>query len=248
MRNDGVSKLYKPSQIMDKINKGLFALNIICVVLSCILSDTPLQVTRILQIIFSLSFVIIEILDDGIFWYEAERVRRTNCIQNAFQINLTEYKTTGYYNNDLAPSLSKYATNTFESHFFTTHISHKMLPKKIVEVIVALLVFVVSCLCVASEITVIISEAIFSSFVMLDAVGLIIYAIRMKHLYDKAFSQFVSIGITKPEQKIWLLSYVVEYEAIKAHYRIRLDEKIFNQLNPQLSKEWDELQQSIVIS
>ena len=123
MRNDGVSKLYKPSQIMDKINKGLFALNIICVVLSCILSDTPLQVTRILQIIFSLSFVIIEILDDGIFWYEAERVRRTNCIQNAFQINLTEYKTTGYYNNNLAPSLSKYATNTFESHFFTTHMA-----------------------------------------------------------------------------------------------------------------------------
>ena len=195
-----------------------------------------------------MSFVIIEILDDGIFWYEAERVRRTNCIQNAFQINLTEYKTTGYYNNDLAPSLSKYATNTFESHFFTTHISHKMLPKKIVEVIVALLVFVVSSLCVASEITIIISEAIFSSFVMLGAVGLIIYEIRMKHLYDKAFSQFVSIGITKPEQKIWLLSYVVEYEAIKAHYRIRLDEKIFNQLNPQLSKEWDELQQSIVIS
>ena len=146
MRNDGVSKLYKPSQIMDKINKGLFALNIICVVLSCILSDTPLQVTRILQIVFSLSFVIIEILDDGIFWYEAERIRRTNCIQDAFQINLTEYKTTGYYNNDLTPSFSKYAINTFESHFFTTNISRRMLPKKIVEVIVALLIFVVSCL------------------------------------------------------------------------------------------------------
>ena len=123
-----------------------------------------------------------------------------------------------------------------------------MLPKKIVEVIVALLIFVVSCLCVASEITVIVSEAIFSSFVMLDAVGLIIYEIRMKHLYDTAYSQFISVGITKPEQKIWILSYVVEYEAIKAHYRIRLDEKIFNQLNPQLSKEWDELQKSIVVS
>lgn len=247
MRNDGVSKLYKFSQQMVKLNKGLFVLNFVCVVLSCFLSEVYLPITTILQIVFSLAFVVVEILDDGIFWFCAESARRANCIENAFHVDLSEYKTEGYYNNDLSPSFAKYTLNIFESHYFTANISKKMLPKKIVEVIVALLIFVVSCLCIPSEITAIVAEAIFSSFVMIDAVAMIIYEIRIRQLYKNAYTQFVSVGITKYEQLVWVLSYVVEYESIKAHYKIRLDEKIFNRLNPMLSKEWDELKKKIII-
>ena len=82
---------------------------------------------------------------------------------------------------------------------------------------------------------------------MIDAVAMIIYEIRIRQLYKNAYTQFVSVGITKYEQLVWVLSYVVEYESIKAHYKIRLDEKIFNRLNPMLSKEWDELKKKIII-
>jgi ABC-type multidrug transport system fused ATPase/permease subunit len=247
MRNDGVARLYLPSQWMDKLSSLLFVLNFICVIMACFLSDVPLRIAVVFQIIFSLAFVIIDILDNGVFWFNAENARRINSIQNAFQVNLSEYTTEGYYNNEMSPSFLKYALNTFESHFFTIAIAQKMLAKKIVEVIAAIVLFIISCLCISFEVTAIVAEAIFSSSVMIDAVSFIIYEIRMKQLYDKAYTQFVSVGIMNSEQIVWLLSYILEYEAIKAHYRIRLDEKIFVKLNPTLSDKWNKLQDIIVL-
>lgn len=41
--------------------------------------------------------------------------------------------------------------------------------------------------------------------------------------------------------------FCIEYESIKAHYRIRLSESIFKKLNPELSAEWDVLSEQIKI-
>lgn len=42
-----------------------------------------------------------------------------------------------------------------------------------------------------------------------------------------------------------MLSYVVEYEAVKAHYKIRLDSTLFNKYNPELSKKWEAIETKI---
>lgn len=39
--------------------------------------------------------------------------------------------------------------------------------------------------------------------------------------------------------------YIVEYECVKAYFKVRLDSKIFNKYNLALTKEWDSLKQSI---
>ena len=69
----------------------------------------------------------------------------------------------------------------------------------------------------------------------------------MDKLYDEAYSTLVTIGVKDEKQMVWLLAYAVEYEAIKAHYKVRLDSTIFNTYNNELSQKWDAIQQKIVI-
>ena len=57
--------------------------------------------------------------------------------------------------------------------------------------------------------------------------------------------QFVTIGIGASNQIPILLSIAVEYEAIKAHYKVRLSEKVFRKYHDALSHEWDNLSQQI---
>lgn len=76
---------------------------------------------------------------------------------------------------------------------------------------------------------------------------LTIYKLKMDNLFDEAYSALVTIGIRNEKQKVWLLSYAVEYEAIKAHYKVRLDSTVFKEYNHEMSKKWDAIQQKIVV-
>ena len=39
----------------------------------------------------------------------------------------------------------------------------------------------------------------------------------------------------------WFLAYIMEYEAVKAHYKVRLDSKVFNKCNTELSQKWQDM-------
>lgn len=67
----------------------------------------------------------------------------------------------------------------------------------------------------------------------------------MDKLYDEAFTELVTLGRESKKSEIWMLSYVVEYEAVKAHYKIRLDSTLFNKYNPELSKKWEAIETKI---
>ena len=44
-----------------------------------------------------------------------------------------------------------------------------------------------------------------------------------------------------------LLADTVEYEAVKAHYKIRLSSKLFQNKNEELSRQWAEIEGKIKI-
>ena len=74
---------------------------------------------------------------------------------------------------------------------------------------------------------------------------LLIFCNRVNKVYDDFYMQFVTIGIGASNQIPILLSIAVEYEAIKAHYKVRLSEKVFRKHHDALSHEWDSLCQQI---
>lgn len=86
------------------------------------------------------------------------------------------------------------------------------------------------------------------SQVVAEAIRLIIFTQRIKTLYEEGYHELITVGISTTAQRVWLKFFCVEYESIKAHYRIRLSESLFNKLNPQLSETWEKLSSQIKIS
>lgn len=240
-RHDDVNDLYKPSKQLDLYEKILFVGDILAALVSLVQNDTVSKIAISLQVIMALLYFICNTVDDGHFWYKAEKERRKNSIQNGLGTRLAEYDTEGYYNNDLQPSVRKCAMNTLESNYFTKIIAEKMILKKSIAAVIAIVVLICSCIFVEdANILLIIAQTAFSSYVFVDFIMLLLYKTRMESLYETAYNNMI-LGNANSENTAWLISYIVEYEAIKAHYKVRLDEKIFNDINDSLSAKWQKV-------
>jgi hypothetical protein len=247
-KRDDINRLYEASSIITNITNSLFWLNIGISIISLFSSNIAKDILNIIQICFSGLFMVLSIVNDCYSWYEAEKARRKNNIQIAFDIKFQELTTIGYYNNHISPSLLKYAVNTFESNYFSKIIAQKTMPKEFTKTILSLLVLLISIRYIANgDLLLIISQIVFSSYFILDAIMLLVYTIKISHWYDNAYENFITVGIKDKYQLIWLMYYIVEYECIKSYFKIKLDSKIFKKLNPSLSKEWDKIQKSIFI-
>ena len=247
-KRDDVDLLYSRSKTMTAVSKYLFWGNSVIALAAAICSGQIKVVLTYVQIIGALLYVIFKSVDDGLFWYNAEMARRKNSIQVAFNVSLAELETEGYYNNGLSPSIAKYALNAFESNFYSAFTAGKMLAKGAFMALVSIVALIVTGWIVSNgDVLLIIAQAVFSAYVIEDAVMLAIYKLKMDKLYDEAYSAFVTIGVKDEKQKAWLLSYTVEYEAVKAHYKVRLDSKVFHKHNDDLAKKWDVIQQKIVV-
>ena len=240
-RRDDVMELYKPSGILGKIEKILFSIDIIAALVSLASNQVISSIAVTIQIVVALLYFISNTIDDGCFWYEAEKQRRKNGIQNGLGTRLSEYETEGYYNNDLPPSLEKYGMNILESNYFSKIISGKMMIKTGLGAIAAVVALIIACILMKNvNILLIIAQTAFSSYVLVDFAMLVLYKIRMEDVYNDAYNILI-LGNQTRNHQAWLVSYIVEYEAIKAHYKVRLDEKIFNKVNADVSVKWQNI-------
>ena len=235
-RRDDVMGLYRPSEILEKIEKVFFCLDIVVALVALISNETISSIAIVVQIVVALLYFVSNTIDDGCFWYEAEKQRRKNGIQNGLGMRLSEYDTEEYYNNNLPHSLEKYGMNILESNYFSKIIAGKMLLKVGAYALGAVVALVIACRFVSDgNVLLLIAQTTFSSFVML-----LLYKIRLEALYIEAYNVFI-LGSRTHINQAWIISYVVEYEAIKAHYKIRLDQKIFNKMNGELSAKWQDI-------
>ena len=247
-KRDDISGLYMPSQKLGEFCAVTFCLNCALSIVNIFLHGILLNIVSVVQIALALGFVSVSVIDNGVFWYNAENERRKSNLQTAFEIRLSELETDGYYNNTVSPSIIKYFANTFESNYFSKFIASKMLIYSMLKSIVAVIVLVsVGWLIADGSILLVISQTIFSAYIVEGTVYLVIYVNRLNILYDKTYTLLVTTGIHTSKQIPILLSYCIEYECIKAHYKIRLDSKIFKKYNYELSKKWDGIYAEIVM-
>lgn len=206
VEKDSINKLYKISEILNKINIILFFLNAVLSVALLFFEGTVKGIFITIQIGISILFLISTVVNDGWLWYEAESVRRKDNIQNAFGVTLQEFKTEGYYNNVLPPSWFKYVTNTFESVFFSKKIASKMMLKKIIVFSLSILLLVLlSQYNENGDLILIISQIVFSSYFILDTLMFFAYYVKVTSLYDKIYNQVVTIAVTSKEELVLLM-------------------------------------------
>lgn len=111
-KRDDINVLYVPSQKLEVFCKIIFWINCILTVVNMCLSGLLLKISTVLQIALAITFFAVSLIDDGLYWYNAESERRKNSLQTAFGIRFSELETDGYYNNEISPSILKYAVNT----------------------------------------------------------------------------------------------------------------------------------------
>jgi len=240
-RRDDVMGLYRPSEVLEKIEKVFFCLDIVAALVALVSNETISSIAIVVQIVVALLYFVSNTIDDGCFWYEAEKQRRKNGIQNGLGMRLSEYDTEEYYNNNLPHSLEKYGMNILESNYFSKIIAGKMLLKVGAYALGAVVALVIASRFVSDEnVLLLIAQTAFSSYVLVNFVMLVLYKIRLEALYSEAYNVLI-LGNQTHSHQAWLISYVVEYEAIKAHYKIRLEQKIFNKMNQELSVKWQDV-------
>lgn len=246
-RRDDVAKLYSYSNIIQKIMKFIFVLNVISALATCILKNTTvITIAIIIQIIVSFIYVLLGMIDDNYLWYNAEKVRRQTSIQNGMGIEITEFKTEKYYNNSLPASSIKFSINAFESILFSKTTAEKMLPKEFIKTMISIVIFI--CACVAYKnygVVLIICQTVFSSYFIEEFITLIMYKSKLEKLYEDFYNQLITIGIHDKSQKALLLAYAIEYETIKSHYKVRLSKKEFDKHNEDTSLKWEEIYEKI---
>ncbi len=241
-RKDDINRLYKAPGVLDIIEKVLFVIDVIAAILALYSNPTVVSVAIIIQIVSAFFYFLSSVIDDGYFWYEAEKARRKNSIENGLGTRLSELETEEYYNNQSKVSLEKYALNVLESNMFSKEIAGKMIFGSCIKSLVAISILVVSCRFLPdSEFLLIIAQTVFSSYVLIDTVQLVFYKLRMENLYKEGYMALITPAIKGKSKNAVLLAYSVEYEAIKAHYKIRLDEKIFKKNNDKLSEQWNKI-------
>lgn len=239
-KRDDINELYQPSTILSRMCLVLFWSDVLLSLVLLAASDSFHSVLTLILVIIAFLYMAISVFDDGILWYRAERERRKNGIQEAFGVSLSEYSTEGYYNNDIKDTELSYAANMFESCFFTKEIGKRMLLSSIVKSLISIIVLFVACRLIPNDdILLIISQTVFSATLVEETVQLLIFVYRINALFDDVYHEFVTVGITKKDQRVWLRWFCVEYESIKAHYRIRLNENIFRKYNSSLSQKWE---------
>ena len=243
---DNIQTLYKNSGYFGTAQRIVFWVNTFIAISAIFVSRSVLEWLIWGQIVILILGVGLSVIDNGVFWYRAERARRRDSIQDAFSISLAVEHSTGYYSNEQKPSIEKYALNLFESALYSKSISMKMLLTSSIESFLALLVLIIVCRYAENINTVlIIAQSVFSVSVFENTIMLLIFCNRVNKVYDDFYMQFVTIGIGASNQIPILLSIAVEYEAIKAHYKVRLSEKVFRKHHDALLHEWDSLCQQI---
>jgi hypothetical protein len=241
---DDFQRLYDISNRLANAVTICFWTNAAFAFLTLVIPDCVKLFFGMAQVILALVYVALTAIDECFLWYEAEIGRIKDNIANAFSISLTEKQTEGYYTNDEAPSIKKYAINTYESAFYSREELKAMKPCAIVKIIVAVIIVLLMVLSQAADMAWIlwVAQTMFSSVVVIDSIKLIVFSFKMNHICEQFYTHLITgRGITIADQEAIFISCVVEYETTKMYFKVRLSQKIFENLKPKMETEWKKL-------
>ena len=240
---DDVAKAYKLPGMVDKGGQALFLLIVVLSLATLFMDDGIVShIAFCLQVIAIVAYSVVVMVNDVFLWYEAERLRRVNAIENAFSIDVTGNQTKEYYNNRANDPMVSYSLNLYESCFFSYAIAKDMLPFETTKASIAIIVLLFSLMNANPSVVVVLAQGIFSVWVVLGFANLLAYCLRLKRISEDFYRVFVTHRFDgEGKERVELLAFATEYECVKAHYKVRLNSKTFYKLNHDLSKEWDRL-------
>jgi hypothetical protein len=249
-RVDEVSRYYSQAAQLELIGTCFFWINAF-LSLSVIFSEAlPSTLQSLIPLIF-ISFVLIQFVISQINRFylipQAERMRRKQMLSNAFSTPLSHDKTSLYYNNDYPPSIKRLGANIMENALFSSEVVAKILVLKRRCIGVYLVIWWVLAFSSASlDVIIWIIQIIFSSEIIVQWFSLEILHRRQKHIYEELHTHFLhKTGDNSPGAIATILDSFASYESAKSSASCLLSTKVFNKLNPKLTKKWEQVRNEL---
>lgn len=233
----------------DKAEKMLITTTILTIILAIVgkfnvFPELVMNILNSLNSIIIIGYAVIEIYQSRTF-HKVEYKRRLDFVGNSFRSHFIGLPSTEYYTNEeLNPGIYKLGTNCFESSLFTYNIGKRMIPKLTKWVVGLWLIFFISAFSGPEAVFIFIQLSL--PIVMLQQ---LIKLISLVNDTDKIFENFKTLfnslrdynGPLSNSTTAEIIKNVLSYEANIAWASVQLDSKIYTQINPQLSQEWDNL-------
>lgn len=251
-RVDEVSKYYAPIARMGKATSALFwviaALSLFMPYAETFLAPLNHAVLRSILLVLVIVYFSFSQVSRLYLVPKAERLRRKQLLSDAFGIRLTHDRTSLYYNNAYSPSVERLGASTMENALFSKEIADKMLFRKRWVIGFYLAVWLLSFTLRHNNLALItwITQLVFSGEIIAGWLKLECLRIRHERTYEQLHAHFLhGIGGDQPRAIANVLDAFVAYESAKADAGMLLSSKIFEELNPELTRRWNQIMQDL---
>ena len=249
-RSDPIRKNYFDAvETFDKISDGLFYLSAGLSLISLFTEKSNAVLYDGVLIAFASSVLALFVVGLFLRLYltpRADDSRRHDFFSSACGVNLTHQQTEGYYNNNFGDPIKRMAAQVFENSHFSKAIARRMAIRERIKVGMYALVWIVCLINRQAEIGLIVaasqavfSEQIFSKFVRLEWLRM-----RFERTYETMYHLFQSSPSKAPFTAI-ALNTMSMYEAAKSNAAITLNSKLFDEMNSDLSVQWEQIKTAL---
>jgi hypothetical protein len=242
---------YRPLEIAERISDWAFylgaALSLAVLLIDKGADPVPYQTV---QVAFVLTVAIFFIAGTGTrlyFFPRAEDARRKEFLSTVFGIELIHERTQGYYNNDETDPDRRLALCVLENSFFTKSMLRKMATEERTRTLAYFVIFVAVVFWretpfdwLIAGAQVLFSEVIFSKWLRLEWLRN-----RAENVYQSTY-QLIQSRPSRDLLRIHAMDAFGRYETGKALGGILQSQKIFDELNPILTVEWDRVKQGLI--
>lgn len=187
----------------------------------------------------SVSYFLSDIFSNYLFQL-AEAKRRDDFFDNSLYTNHSEENSNEYFTNDnINPGIKKMGINCFENSFFTKSIATAMLKPMVIKVVIVVLLFLFLALFTNNHLFTTALQVALPFTIIQQTVRLFIFKNRINSIC-KCFRQIFTMHNKKTIYKS-ILHNVSNYETTLSWACIKLDSKLFDKMNDELSEKWNKI-------
>lgn len=177
-----------------------------------------------------------------LYWSSRAQLKRNaDFVSNAFDVALITETSTGYFNNNQTDPLRRMSFSLLENTFFSKNILQKMLLLERAKLAVYTTAWFLALLYRATDLALISSAAqvLFSEQLLSRWARMEWLRSRVERVYDDAYALIQSRNSSSSREfRARTVEYLLRYETGKAQAGISLSTRLFDRLNPALSKQW----------
>lgn len=176
----------------------------------------------------------------------AEGHRRNDFFDNGLNTILANQISQDYFTNDtISAGMYKMGVNGFENSFFTLNIAKRYLKGMVVKSAMVFVIFLIAALFGGNRVLIVVLQLALPLTIIQQTVRLLIFKNRVEQVYEYFKRIF---QLPKGDQQDHLLIHnVTNYETALAWASIKLPDDIFDEMNPILTMQWENIKQRLNI-